>query len=329
MAIKEQVLDLLMGAEDFVSGQEICDRLGVSRTAVWKVINQLKEEGYEFEAVQKKGYRMLPDAEVFSAKEISNRLITETFGRNLIFKSVTGSTNNDVRDLAQQGAPEGTCVVADTQETGKGRRGRSWQSPAGTSIAFSVLMRPQIEAKNASMLTLLMAVAVARAFDKVAPETEVGIKWPNDILINKHKCCGILTEMTLEGTDIEFVVCGVGINVNQTEFPEEIAQIASSLRIETGLRQNRSEITAIAVNYFEELYASFLTCQNLGFVKEEYEKYLVNRGNSVRVLDPHGEYTGVAEGINEEGELIVRREDGTTVSVYAGEVSVRGIYGYV
>lgn len=329
MALKEQVLDLLMTRDDFVSGQEICQRLGVSRTAVWKVINQLKEEGYQFEAVQKKGYRMLPDAEVFSAKEISTRLHTQRFGRNLVFKQVTGSTNYDVRDLAQQGAPEGTLVVADTQETGRGRRGRNWNSPPGTSIAYSVLMRPEIQSKNAGMLTLLMAVAVARTLSEIAPETEIAIKWPNDVLVNKHKCCGILTEMTLEGTDIEFVVCGVGINVNQTEFPEEIASIASSLKIETGLRQNRSAITARTMDHFEALYDLFLESENMAFVKDEYERYLVNRGNIVRVLDPHGEYTGRAEGINEEGELLVRKDDGILEAVYAGEVSVRGIYGYV
>ena len=328
MARKTELLELLRSSGEYVSGQEICEKFGVSRTAVWKMVKQLQNDGYQINAVQNKGYRLVFTPETLSQTEIASRLHTTWAGKNLIFYKETASTNIDASHLGGDHAPEGTLVVADCQTAGRGRRGRAWESPAGSSVYMSLLLRPQIYAEHASMLTLLMAMAVARAVQNQT-QVPVAIKWPNDILIHKKKICGILTEMNLEGADIQYVVIGVGINVNQESFPADIAQTATSLRIETGVEQNRSALVADIMQEFEPLYSAFLEQEDLTGLKDAYEALLVNRNEQVRVLDPKGEYTGQALGINNKGELLVRKQDGTIVEVYAGEVSVRGIYGYV
>ena len=334
MARKTELLELLRASDEYVSGQEICEKFGVSRTAVWKMVKQLESQGYKIDAVQNKGYRLVFAPETLSDAEISSRLTTKWAGRNLVFNKETGSTNSDASHLGGDHAPEGTLVVADSQTAGRGRRGRSWESPAGSSVYMSLLLRPDIHTQRASMLTILMAMAVARAVQtqlrtQSQSQLSVTIKWPNDILMNKKKICGILTEMNLEGSDIQYVVIGVGINVNQESFPADITQTATSLRIETGNVQNRSALIADIMQEFESLYQDFTKHEDLSEFKDAYEAILVNLNQEVRVLDPKGEYTGTALGINNKGELLVRKQDGTTVEVYAGEVSVRGVYGYV
>lgn len=331
---KSDILTLLRNSEDYVSGQQLCDRFGVTRTAVWKVINQLKEEGYQIESVSGKGYRLVESpVDVLSASEISSRLTTLWAGRRLYYLDTTGSTNNDAKRLGEEGDPHGTTVVADIQTAGKGRRGRSWQSLSGTSLSFSILLRPDFAPDKASMITLVMALSVAEAVEETA-QTAAGIKWPNDIVMNKKKICGMLTEMTMtpEMDEIQYVVVGAGINVNNAspeEFQEEVRPNATSLRIETGQQSSRAKLLNSVLMRFEENYGIFLQTLDLSGLKENYQKHLINMGAQVRVLDPAGEYTGAAEGIDNRGELIVVKENGERVPVYAGEVSVRGLYGYV
>ena len=157
----------------------------------------------------------------------------------------------------------------------------------------------------------------------------VGIKWPNDVVVNGKKICGILTEMSAEMTGIHYLVIGTGINTNVEEFPEEIQSVATSLIKELGEKVNRAELIAACLKYFEEYYEKYIAAGNLAPLKEDYEALLLNRNNKVRVLEPNHEYTGLSLGINEDGELLVEKEDGTVTAVYAGEVSVRGVYGYV
>lgn len=331
---KSDILTLLRNSEEYVSGQQLCDRFGVTRTAVWKVINQLKEEGYQIESVTGKGYRLLESPpDVLSASEIASRLTTKWAGRKLYYLDTTGSTNNDAKRMGENGDPHGTTVVADIQTAGKGRRGRSWQSLSGTALSFSILLRPDFAPDKASMITLVMALSVAEAVEETV-RAEAGIKWPNDIVMNKKKICGMLTEMTMtpEMDEIQYVVVGAGINVNNAspeEFHEEVRPNATSLRIETGQQVSRAKLLNGILMRFEENYGIFRETLDLSRLKENYQKHLINVGAQVRVLDPAGEYTGISEGIDDRGELIVKKENGESVPVYAGEVSVRGLYGYV
>lgn len=331
---KSDILTCLRNSDDYVSGQQLCERLGVSRTAVWKVINQLKEEGYRIESIPSRGYRLVETpADVYSGSEIASRLHTKWAGQKLCFFESTGSTNPDAKRFAEEGAPHGTTVVADRQTAGRGRRGRSWESPAGTSIYFTIVIRPTFAPDKASMITLVMALSVAEAIQE-ATGLDTGIKWPNDIVVNGKKVVGILTEMSMtpEMNEIQFLVAGVGVNVNQEshgDFPEEIRGMATSLRIESGRQTDRAALLERILARFETDYETFESTLDLSGLQTRYEARLVGRNAAVRVLDPAGEYTGISRGITDTGELIVEREDGERTLVYAGEVSVRGLYGYV
>lgn len=326
--MKTEILTILRESEGYVSGQQLCEQMHVSRTAVWKVIEQLKKEGYTIEAVRNKGYRLTGSPDVMSSAEIESLLETAWAGRDVLYLDETDSTNVQAKKLGEAEGKHGTLIVSDRQTAGKGRRGRGWDSPSGASIYMSILLRPDILPDKAPMLTLVMALAVVRAVREITGE-EAGIKWPNDIVLNKKKICGILTEMSAEIDYINHVVIGVGINVNTEDFPEEIKKTATSLFIETGKKWKRSEFIAAVMKYFEEYYEIFLKTQNLKMLQEIYNGFLVNKDAQVRVLEPGNEFDGCALGINETGELLVRKSDGEITKIYAGEVSVRGIYGYV
>lgn len=249
-------------------------------------------------------------------------------GAHLLYFDVIGSTNVEAKKQAENGAPEGLLVVADKQEAGRGRRGRSWTSPAGANIFMTLLLRPRFVPEKASMVTLVMAVSVAQGITDISG-LPAKIKWPNDIVINRKKSVGILTELTMETDYIQHLVCGVGINVNQTSFPEEIRETATSLYLEGGRKINRAGLITCIMEHFEKNYEAFCRTEDMSGLLEIYNNLLVNKEAKVRVLDPKGEYDGLSHGINELGELIVEKEDGSVENVYAGEVSVRGIYGYV
>lgn len=252
---------------------------------------------------------------------------TIRMGQNLIRYRVTGSTNADAARAAADGAPEGTLIVAECQEAGRGRRGRSWSSPEGCNLYFSLLLRPKYSPDQACMVTLVMALAVAEAVSEHGIDAK--IKWPNDIVVSGKKVCGILTEMSLAGSGIAHVIVGTGINVNQTEFPEELRQTADSLKNRTGKEIDREILLTRVMEKFEKYYDDFVDAGDLSGLMKNYEYRLVNRNAAVRVLDPKGEFEGIARGINQYGELMVERENGTVENIYAGEVSVRGVYGYV
>lgn len=326
--MKEEILRLLRSADGYISGQELCNRFGVSRTAVWKAINQLKEAGYEIEAQQNKGYRLMAAPDLMTEAEIKSLMHTDWVAKEVLYFDTIDSTNTKAQELAEKGYQSGTLVVADKQESGKGRRGRSWVSPSGTGIFMTLMIKPDINPNNASMLTLVAALAVAKAITSVTGE-EALIKWPNDIVINGKKVCGILTEMNAQFDYINHIVVGIGINVHNESFPEEISQMASSLTIEAGgKRFHRAQIIAETMAYFEQYYDTFLKTQDLSALVREYDKLLVNRNKSVRVLDPKEPFDGKAMGITPKGELIVDTWESRKL-VSSGEVSVRGIYGYV
>ena len=238
------------------------------------------------------------------------------------------STNIKIKELAIGGAEHGTVIVADKQTAGKGRRGRTWESPAGTNLYFSILLRPTFATEKAPMLTLVMAYSAAKAIREHL-HVDAMIKWPNDLVLSKKKICGILTEMTLNGTEIDHIVVGTGINVNLTEFPEELQSSATSLFLELGEEVERKVLLEKVLEEFWKQYKFFEAYQDLSYLQQEYNEMLVNCGKEVCVLEPGNEYMAVARGINQTGELLVTKADGSEAVVYAGEVSVRGIYGYV
>lgn len=326
--MKSQILALLRERADYVSGQELCQRFSVSRTAVWKAINQLKKEGYCIQAVQNRGYLLVSEDEVFGRHELESRIATKWAGRPVSFYRELGSTNIQAKMDAENGAPQGALVVADMQTAGRGRRGRSWSSPGDTNAYFTLILRPEFSPDQASAITLVMALAVAEGIRETCG-VETGIKWPNDIVIGGKKVCGILAEMSVERDFIHYAVVGAGINVGLQEFVPEIASTATSLQAECGRKVPRAALVANVMKAFEAYYEKFLGQPGLSGLQTEYNRILVNRDREVRVLDPKGEYTGISRGINDTGELLVERPDGTVTAVYAGEVSVRGIYGYI
>lgn len=332
--MKAKILALLRERKTYVSGQQLCEQFGVSRTAVWKAIEQLREDGHKIDAVPRKGYLLVEEPgtdltrEIYTQSEISSRMQTCWAGKKVYFYESIGSTNVQARQLAEEEAPHGALIVTDMQTAGRGRRGRSWNSPAGTNIYFTLLLRPGFHPSKASMLTLVMAHAVAAAIEEETGLT-VGIKWPNDIVIQGKKVCGILTEMSVEQDDIRHVVIGAGINVRQQDFAPELAERAVCLDEACGRRVNRCRLLAAVMEAFERDYEAFEAAGSLMPLRASYDERLINRGREVCVLDPAGEYRGVAQGITDTGELLVELSDGTVQKVFAGEVSVRGIYGYV
>ena len=247
--------------------------------------------------------------------------------KKIIYYAQLDSTNTKVSELAAQGAVHGTVVVATRQTAGKGRRGREWES-SGDNIYMSMLLKPDFETERAPMLTLVMAYCVSKVLGANG-FSDFLIKWPNDLILSGKKVCGILTEMHLQGTTIHHVVIGVGLNVYGQEFSTELMNKATSLYIECGKRLDKEKLIVDIVDTFMKEYDHFVEVGNLGFLQEEYNAMLVNREKEVRVLEPENEYTAYAQGINQMGELEVRLPDGTERTVYAGEVSVRGVYRYV
>ena len=386
--LKDRILERLReaGAGEFVSGQELCEALGVSRTAVWKAVSRLREEGYPIEAVQNRGYRLdearAESSDLLNEAELNARLSAATrwAGHPCYYAEETGSTNDDIMALADQGAPEGTLCVTSLQNKGKGRRGRRWISPDGGNVYMSLLVRPKMPTNIVPMVTIVMALAACEACQEVAgaaaeagrnggneagapagagedtrQETDAcpaaaesgeqcfcparfGIKWPNDIVVSSEKdpawkkMTGILTEMRLEERDIRDVTIGIGFNVNTSSIPEEIAATASSIYLATGKKTNRADLVAAVWKHFEEDYEQFVKAGSLAPLRAAYERVLVNKGRTVRVLDPQAPFTGRAIGISDLGELLVEETPASEEeapdrpvirAVSAGEVSVR------
>ena len=326
--MKEEILKMLRETDGYISGQELCNKFGVSRTAIWKVMKQLKEAGYNIEAQQNKGYHIVSAPDVMDAAELKSIWKPKWVGCEILYFDSIDSTNTKAQELAEKGYPSETLVVADKQIAGKGRRGRNWESPSGCGIFMTLMLKPDINPNNASMLTLVSALAVAKALADITGK-DAKIKWPNDIVIDGRKVCGILTEMSAQFDYINNIVIGIGINVNNSSFPEEISATASSLRLLSGGKKyRRAEIIEKIMEYFEKYYSIFLETEDLSALVNEYDAMLVNMKRQVKVLDPKEPFEGTAMGITKTGELIVDTWESRKL-VSSGEVSVRGIYGYV
>lgn len=256
------------------------------------------------------------------------KINTKWAGNTVYSYEEIDSTNAEAMRLAKDGENHGTLVTAKKQYAGRGRRGRTWASEDADNIYMSLLLRPKFSAEKAPMLTLVMAYSVAKVL-REQEDLEVKIKWPNDLVIGKKKICGILTEMKMEGRAISSVIIGVGMNVNVENFPKELRDKATSLKKEVGREFCCIDLIAKIMESFEENYNRFVEMEDLSFMQDEYNEMLVNCGKQVRILEPNNEYEAFALGINEEGELLVEKEDGKIERVFSGEVSVRGMYEYV
>ena len=275
---------------------------------------------------EKESYEEIGTGSIYNETTIADQIHTKWAGKTVHFARETDSTNLWIKRLAKEGASEGTLALAEFQSAGRGRLGRSWEVPEGTSVMMSILLRPKFEPQYAPTLTLVMGMAVAKAVKNLG--FDVSIKWPNDVVVSHKKICGILTEMGVRDGKIDYAVIGVGINVNIKEFPEEMADKATSLYLESGKEFDRSQIPGLVMEAFEKYYEKFAATCDLSGLKEEYESILANYNQSVRVLAKEP-YEGVARGITDGGELLVEKTDGPIVAVSAGEVSVRGLYSYV
>ena len=248
-------------------------------------------------------------------------------GKEMYRYTELSSTNTEAKRLAEEGASHGTVVVAEAQTAGRGRRGRQWISPAGKGLWFSMILRPDIQPKNASVLTLVAALAVNKAIFYLT-EQKSQIKWPNDIVMEQKKVCGILAELYLKEQHIDYIILGIGINVDKQEFSEELKTTATSLENICGKKISKEQLLSEVLQDFADYYKCYEQTGNMSLLLEEYNACLVNCNREVCVLEAQGAYEGIARGINLSGELLVEQEH-ILHRVNAGEVSVRGIYGYV
>ncbi|MCI8342269.1 MAG: biotin--[acetyl-CoA-carboxylase] ligase [Firmicutes bacterium] len=318
--MKERLLKILREHEGYISGEEIGNRLGVSRSAVWKVIKSMRLEGYEIDAVTNKGYVLKNSEGAYSGEEIKSRLSTNEMGCEVRYFETVDSTNNKAKALGMEGAPHGTAVIAEVQTAGKGRRGRAWTSPVGGGVWMSVILRPEILPQYVSSITLAAGISVCDAVNKMA-NVNAKIKWPNDIVINGRKICGILTEMSGEISRVDFVVVGMGVNVNTESFEGELGNVATSLMIETGHKFSRSDMAVKMLEELEKNYAIFVENGFLG-LKNEYEKRCATLNKKVDVSGSKN-FTGIAVGVTDEGALLVENDEGRVLEVMAGDVSIR------
>lgn len=309
-----------------VSGEEMSQKLSISRTAIWKHIQNLKHSGYDIRAVYKKGYTLYSSPDLLLPNEILTKLTTKSLGRNIIYQTSVDSTNNIAKKAAFDGCEHGTIVVAEEQVGGKGRLARGWFSPLGRGIWFSLVLRPPFLPQEAPKFTLLMAVALAQAFEKY-PEVKIAIKWPNDILLNERKLVGILTEMNAEMEAINYIVIGTGINVNVPKdiAPQDIQDKLVSLADVCSNAIDRVKLLTVILKELEELYEKVLQ-EGFSFVLDRWREYSVTLGSKVKVIAPGETFVGLAKDIDESGALVVEKDDGTSQKVLAGDVSIRAAH---
>ena len=321
---KEKILHILQESGSFISGEDICRRLGISRTAVWKNVHALMDEGYEIESISNRGYRLCSSPDTLNAEAVLPYLHTNALGHALRFYRTIDSTNTEAKRRAAEGDAHGTVYVAEEQTRGKGRLGRQWVSPPGEGLWFTVLLRPDCIPAQTAGLTLVTGLAVCQTIRELCG-IDARIKWPNDIVLGSKKLCGILLEMSAEENHVDYVIAGIGINVNIGDFPEEIAYKATSLRLACGHSLCRGELLAAFLNIYEPLLQLY-TENRTEEILVPYRELCVSLGRQVSTQRPQGLLTGTAVDITRGGELVIRTPTGEEETVFTGEVSVQGIY---
>jgi BirA family biotin operon repressor/biotin-[acetyl-CoA-carboxylase] ligase len=326
--LKDEVLRLLRGKDGPVSGEQMSAALGVSRAAVWKAVAALRRDGYDVGASTRLGYSLLSEPDRLDQAGVLRALGSHPWRELVRVLPEVDSTNNLVKKLAAEGAPEGTVVIADRQTAGRGRRGRTFSSPSGVGIYLSVLLRPKAKPEELLHVTALVGTAMCSAVESVCG-VRPGVKWTNDLVMGKHKLCGILTELSLEAEtrEVDYVVPGIGVNCNQESFPEELKDIAASLRMQTGRPVDRCALAAAMVRELYRMNETMFTEKEAWLA--QFARDCVTLGQDVRVVRGDHVYPAHADGIGPDGELLVTRADGTREAISSGEVSIRGMYGYL
>ncbi|PZD93564.1 biotin--[acetyl-CoA-carboxylase] ligase [Paenibacillus sambharensis] len=319
--MREQLAALLEEKQgEYVSGEQLSRILNVSRTAVWKHIRKLEEEGYKIEASRKLGYRLVDSPDQITLTSLLPRLTTVRLGRSVKLFDEVDSTQNIAQKLAEEGAPEGTLILAERQLSGRGRMGRSWLSPKGRGVWMSMILRPTIPLPYTPQLTLLTAVALCRALRRLTG-LEIGIKWPNDLLIDGRKISGILLESSAEEERLRHVIVGVGISVNldKQHYTEDMLDRVISLKMAAGITFDRSEIIAGFLAEFEAVYTLY---EQEGFapVRSLWEALSVSLHKPCKLTTPQGIMEGIPVGLADSGALLLKLEDGDTVPVFSAEM---------
>ena len=326
---KDKILDILIKTNDYVSGEKLSQFIGISRTAIWKNINRLKEEGYHIDSVTNKGYRLLEEPSTLSESQLMHDLKALGF-THVQLDDTVDSTNLEAKRRADQVEGHG-CFVAREQTSGRGRRGRYWSSPKDSGSYVSILLRPDIMPSDAAMVTLIAGLSLAKTLNQLY-DINAKIKWPNDIIIQGKKVAGILTEMSAEIERVNYLVVGIGLNISQQAFSNELSSIATSLEMASNqgtIDFNRHEYIQTLITEFMHYIERFFQIRDLSFIKKEYENLCLNVKGDIRVVGNKDSYIGIGQGITNQGELLVLTPAGDTMKVNSGEVSVRGIYGYV
>ncbi|MDO8445812.1 MAG: biotin--[acetyl-CoA-carboxylase] ligase [Deltaproteobacteria bacterium] len=319
----EKILKLLKENRGvYTSGVEIGKNLDLSRTAVWKHMGNLRKAGYEIDAIPNLGYRLLSSPDLMTSAEIESGLKTKYIGKKIHAFSLTDSTNTKAFELALHGAPEGTVIVAEGQRKGKGRLGRKWESPKGVNVYASIVLRPKIAPSSASQITLLAAVATARAIEK-ATKILPDIKWPNDLLIRNRKVAGILMELDSEADMVNFIVLGIGIDINMdiNSLPPDVAKVATSIKNETGRTIERVPLVQELFRQLEKWYEIF-KADGFGPIITEWERLSIMAGKYIRVSFLKETKEGVALGLDTDGALLLRLPTGRIERVVAGDVTM-------
>ena len=323
MGTKDNLLIYLREEQgNWISGETLSRRMGVSRSAIWKQVSKLRQEGYVIQSSSKRGYLFLEAPEMLLPAEIREGIETDVFGREEIaYFAELDSTNRKAKELAAGGAPEGTIVVAEQQSKGRGRIGRSWYSPFQTGIYTSLILRPKLPPNEAPKITLVTGVSVAEALLAATP-LKPAIKWPNDILVRGRKICGILTETSTEMDAIDFVVVGVGINVNTREFPDELKEIATSVYLETANTFDRVLLMQELLKQFERSYTMFVRS---GFesIGKRWRELAILLGKEVTVRMIDRTCKGRVMELGRDGALIIKNENGEVERIYSGDIQIR------
>ncbi|MFJ7933469.1 biotin--[acetyl-CoA-carboxylase] ligase [Sporosarcina sp. NPDC096371] len=321
--VKDELLKRLLGANgEPVSGQEIADEHGLSRTAIWKYVKELEKEGYEIGTIRKKGYILIASPDRVNAANVQQHLTTKDFGRNIRYFETCTSTQTIAHEEAQKGVANGTVIISEEQTAGRGRMARPWNSKSGKGIWMSVISRPSLTPQQAPQMTLVAAVAVTRAIEELT-DIEPTIKWPNDILVDGKKVTGILTELQADPDQVKAIILGIGMNVNQelVEFPEELHDIATSLQILAGKPIDRAQLIAKILGFLE-LYTSMYEKHGFSPIKLLWEGYSNATGKRIRAVMLNETLEGTALGISDEGVLELRLDDGSIRGIYSADIEV-------
>lgn len=324
--MQNKVLELLKAADDYISGEEISNKLGVSRTTVWKCVNALKEAGYTILSVTNKGYKLCERPDILDLNDVKKAMgdyKATCVGTDIHIMRTVDSTNEEIKRMAHNNAAGGVLVAADIQTAGRGRLGRSWSSQDG-GVYFSFLLRPELAPSDVAAVTLVAGYAVCMVIRRLTG-CDAKIKWPNDVIIGNKKVCGILTEMEAQTDRVDFVVIGIGVNINQSHFDEEVSKKATSLFLENGEKMDRSTFLAEVSKSLDKAMKSYLLSISTEDM-QQFKSLCATIGRRVSVERNNTHIEGTAVDIFPTGELIIKTDDGRKLPIYSGEVSVQGIY---